>query len=77
MTANMFLQRVQDNAARNRSLTVRLLEAAAAAGFDDDFAVCNALNWTAIQLDPEDDDYETWEATLLARLNDADQTGER
>jgi hypothetical protein len=35
-----------------------------------------AIGWAAIQLDPEADDYGTWEATVLARLENLGK-GER
>lgn len=76
MTGNTFKQRVLDAIGQNDSLTLSLVGAARAAGYEDE-QIAPALEWTAIQLDPEADDYETWECTLLARLADPDGTGER
>lgn len=74
---NTFNSRALDAVRQSSGLTQLLREAACGAGFDDEAQITEALTWTAIQLDPDADDYEVWEATLLARLEDTDKTGER
>lgn len=56
-------------------LTLRLLNSAARV-CDDDRKIDEAIRFAAIQCD-EEDDFDTWEATMLARLDDRDGTGER
>jgi hypothetical protein len=62
----------------------RLRDAAGNAGYNNgsprryEFGpIDEAIAFTAIQCDFEADDYETLEATMFARLEDADKTGER
>lgn len=79
---NTYNDRIADAASEPDVITLgdRLIDAARAAGYTtaDDFAdIREAITWTAIQCDTENDDYETIEATFLARLEDADKTGER
>lgn len=72
---NTFSNRVADAYEDTALLTGRLIGAARSAGYEDE-QIDAALEWAAIQLDPEEDDYETWEATLLARLENPN-SGER
>lgn len=60
-----------------RPLVNRLRSAAEDRGYEDDKALEEAIAFAAIQLDPDEDGYETWEATVLARLDDVFKTGER
>lgn len=69
--------RIADANEKARPLVERLRAAAEDQGFEDDKALEEAIAFAAIQLDPEADDYETWEATVLARLADVFKTGER
>lgn len=69
--------RVTEAAEETAGLLDRLVEAAYDAGYGDHDEIDEAIRFAAIQLDPEDDDYETWEATVLARLADVNKTGER
>ena len=63
-----FHQRIVDESADTQTLTLRLIRAAEDAGHYNPGAVSEAIAWAALQLDPEDDDFETWEATVLCRL---------
>lgn len=73
---NTFLDRIADLSAETQDLYLKLYDAAAMDGWDNGTQIEDALAWVAIQLDPEEDDYETWETTLLARLENPNE-GER
>lgn len=75
MTGNTYDARVAEAVEESLVFGGRLFEAARNAGATEPEAF-EAVGWAAIQLD-SDDDYDTWEATVLARLADADKTGER
>jgi hypothetical protein len=68
--------RVADASAETSELSQQLHDAAIINGYDDNKAIWEAISWAAVQLDPEADDYETWEATVFARLDNPD-AGER
>lgn len=74
--SNTWNDRVAEAEMEHGALALTLYRAGRDAGYSDE-QVHLALQWTAIQLDPENDDYEVWEATLLARLEDPTGTGER
>jgi hypothetical protein len=69
--------RIADANEKARPLVERLRSAAEDQGYEDDKALEEAVAFAAGQLDPDEDDYETWEATVLARLDDTFKTGER
>lgn len=72
---NTWRDRVADEGVAHGTLALALFGAGTRAGYEPG-AIYEALEWTSIQLDPEADDYETWEATLLARLENP-TSGER
>lgn len=72
---NVWADRVADEGVQHGALSLALYRAGRNAGYSDE-RVHLAIQWTALQLDPEADDYETWEATVLARLENPDK-GER
>lgn len=70
-----FYQRVAEAADETFDLYKRLHEAGLNNGWKArDVEI--AIEWAAIQLDPKADDYETWETTVLARLENPNK-GER
>lgn len=64
---SVWADRVADEGVAHGTLALALFGAGRRAGYEPG-QIYEALEWTALQLDPEADDYETWECTLLARL---------
>ena len=64
---SVWADRVEDEAEIGERLTFHLYGMGEERGYTHD-QIAEALAWTGIQLDPDADDMDTWEATFLARL---------
>lgn len=73
---NTFWDRANEVGGEMADMVIKLTQAGIEAGYED-AEIDAAVQWASCQLDFEEDDYETWEATVLARLEDPDGTGER
>lgn len=78
---NTYRDRVAEAAEESRDLTDRLYDACMTNGRRDGDLINEAIEFTAIELDPEEDGYPTWEAAVLARYDDLktreEEAGER